>query len=156
EPATPNPLPATPAWLLECADLLSNSTRMAQRLAVALSDELAAAMSPRADRSHATVSPVRRRWGDRGRARFGAWYEMFPRSSGPDPHRSGTFREACADLVRIADLGFDVVYLAPIHPIGVSFRKGRNNALIAGPDDPGSPWAIGSAAGGHTAVDPDL
>jgi len=110
----------------------------------------------RDDRGRVTRSGVRRVWVDRERARFGAWYEMFPRSSGSDPHRSGTFREAAADLVRIADMGFDIVYLPPIHPIGVSFRKGRNNALRAGPDDPGSPWAIGSSAGGHTAVDPGL
>jgi starch synthase (maltosyl-transferring) len=93
---------------------------------------------------------------DRERARFGAWYEMFPRSTGTDPATSGTFRTACAELTRIADMGFDVVYLPPIHPIGVSFRKGRNNALVAAPGDPGSPWAIGSPAGGHTEVNPDL
>jgi starch synthase (maltosyl-transferring) len=81
---------------------------------------------------------------------------MFPRSSGPHPTRSGTFRDAAADLARIADLGFDVVYLPPIHPIGASFRKGRNNSLDARPDDPGSPWAIGSEHGGHTAIDPGL
>ena len=79
-----------------------------------------------------------------------------PRSAGPDPHRSGTFREAAALLPRIADLGFDVVYLPPIHPIGKSFRKGRNNALTADALDPGSPWAIGSPDGGHTAVEPGL
>jgi starch synthase (maltosyl-transferring) len=81
---------------------------------------------------------------------------MFPRSAGPDPTRSGTFQEAQALLPRIADLGFDVLYLPPIHPIGTSFRKGRNNSITPGPGDPGSPWAIGSAAGGHTAVDPGL
>src|SRR5262249_12061718 len=70
--------------------------------------------------------------------------------------RSGTFREASAELARIAAMGFDVLYLPPIHPIGASFRKGRNNALVARPGDPGSPWAIGSAAGGHTAIDPAL
>jgi len=81
---------------------------------------------------------------------------MFPRSAGPDPNRSGTLAEAAAELPRIADLGFDVLYLPPIHPIGTSFRKGPNNSLIAGPDALGSPWAIGSDAGGHTAVDPAL
>ena len=93
---------------------------------------------------------------DRDRARFGAWYEMFPRSWGPDPTRSATFREAAAHLPRVAAMGFDVVYLPPIHPIGKSFRKGRGNALSAAPGDPGSPWAIGSEAGGHKAVDPGL
>jgi starch synthase (maltosyl-transferring) len=99
---------------------------------------------------------VLRVWVDRERARFGTWYEMFPRSAGPDPTRSGTFREAAGELPRIADLGFDVVYLPPVHPIGISFRKGRNNALVAAPDDPGSPWAIGSPDGGHTAIEPGL
>src|SRR5258706_9050300 len=113
-------------------------------------------MTAHADRSRATESAPRRVWVDRVRARAGAWYEMFPRSTGPDANRSGTLREASAELPRIADLGFDVVYLPPIHPIGTSFRKGRNNALAAGAGDPGSPWAIGSAAGGHPAVEPGL
>jgi starch synthase (maltosyl-transferring) len=95
-------------------------------------------------------------WIDRERARFGAWYEMFPRSEGPDPTRSATFREACGRLPAIAGLGFDIVYLPPIHPIGRSFRKGRNNSLVARPGDPGSPWAIGSEEGGHTAIEPGL
>jgi starch synthase (maltosyl-transferring) len=81
---------------------------------------------------------------------------MFPRSCTSDPRRSGTLREAEARLPAIADLGFDVVYLPPVHPIGKTHRKGRNNALTAGPGDPGSPWAIGSDAGGHTAIDPGL
>jgi len=147
---------ADAAWLLEQADALSDSTPPADRLRVALSDELASMIAVYADRSRATESAPRRVWVDRVRARAGAWYEMFPRSTGPDANRSGTLREAAAELPRIADLGFDVVYLPPIHPIGRSFRKGRNNAPVAGPGDPGSPWAIGSAAGGHTAVDPGL
>ncbi len=93
---------------------------------------------------------------DRERARFGAWYEMFPRSAGSDPARGATFREAEARLAYVASMGFDVLYLPPIHPIGRSFRKGRNNALTAAPGDPGSPWAIGSDGGGHTAVEPAL
>jgi starch synthase (maltosyl-transferring) len=93
---------------------------------------------------------------DRERAGFAAWYEMFPRSQTDDPTRHGTFRDAEKALDRIADLGFDVVYLPPIHPIGHSHRKGPNNALVAGRDDPGSPWAIGGPEGGHTAIDPRL
>jgi starch synthase (maltosyl-transferring) len=93
---------------------------------------------------------------ERERARFGAWYEMFPRSAGTDPSRSATFKEAERLLPYIASMGFDVVYLPPVHPIGTSFRKGRNNSLTCEPGDPGSPWAIGSSAGGHTAVDPGL
>ncbi|HXI30943.1 MAG TPA: alpha-1,4-glucan--maltose-1-phosphate maltosyltransferase [Vicinamibacterales bacterium] len=144
------------AWLLERADLLTDATPPAGRVAAALDDDLAAAMAAYTDRSRATVSAVRRVWVDRERARFGAWYEMFPRSAGSTPGRSGTFRDAAAGLPRIAAMGFDVLYLPPIHPIGTSFRKGRNNALQASPGDPGSPWAIGSPAGGHTAVDPGL
>jgi len=142
--------------LLPAADMLTESSPIDQRVAQAMDVDLADAMMRHADRSRATTSAAQRVWVDRERARVGAWYEMFPRSAGADPHRSGTFREAAADLVRIADMGFDVVYLPPIHPIGTSFRKGRNNALRAEPDDPGSPWAIGSAAGGHTAVEPGL
>jgi starch synthase (maltosyl-transferring) len=86
---------------------------------------------------------------DRERARFGAWYELFPRSWGG---LKGVQRQ----LPKLAELGFDVLYLTPIHPIGLTNRKGRNNALTAGPDDPGSPWAIGSPEGGHEAVHPQL
>lgn len=99
---------------------------------------------------------------DRERALVGSWYEIFPRSIGAkkDPETgewtSGTLRTAAADLDRIAGMGFDVVYLTPIHPIGTSNRKGRNNTLTALPGDPGSPYAIGSAEGGHDAIDPTL
>ncbi|MQA85976.1 MAG: DUF3416 domain-containing protein [Streptosporangiales bacterium] len=95
---------------------------------------------------------------DRERALYGSWYEFFPRSEGAslDPPRSGTLRTATKRLPAIADMGFDVVYLPPVHPIGHTFRKGRNNALAAQPDEPGSPWAIGSEEGGHDAVHPDL
>jgi starch synthase (maltosyl-transferring) len=93
---------------------------------------------------------------DRPRARAGAWYEMFPRSQGRVPGRHGTFKDCLDRLPAIAAMGFDVIYLPPIHPIGVSFRKGRNNSAVAGPDDPGSPWAIGSTAGGHKDIEPAL
>ena len=100
---------------------------------------------------------------DRERALYGAWYEFFPRSEGAqvDPTGqslpvSGTLRTAARRLDAVAAMEFDVVYLPPVHPIGVSFRKGRNNTLIPQPGDPGSPWAIGSADGGHDAIHPDL
>src|SRR5205814_6055357 len=86
---------------------------------------------------------------DRELARFGAWYELFPRSW-------GGFRGVERVLPQLAELGFDVVYFPPIHPIGTANRKGRNNALTAAPGDPGSPWAIGSEGGGHEAVHPGL
>jgi starch synthase (maltosyl-transferring) len=88
-------------------------------------------------------------WVDRPRAEFGAWYEHFPRSE-------GGFAGAAKRLPAIAEMGFDVVYLPPIHPIGTTARKGRGGTLVAGPDDPGSPWAIGGPAGGHDAIDPAL
>jgi starch synthase (maltosyl-transferring) len=93
---------------------------------------------------------------DRELARFSAWYELFPRSTSPVPGRHGTFADAEQQLTRIAELGFDTVYLPPIHPIGVTNRKGKNNSLVAGANDPGSPWAIGSEHGGHDAIDPRL
>ncbi len=143
-------------WLLLQADLLSDSGADVDRVGIGLSGDLDQLMRRYPDQRQATVSPVLRVWVDRARARVGAWYEFFPRSASPDPARSGTLREAMAWLPRIADLGFDVVYLPPIHPIGRRFRKGRNNRLTAADDDPGSPWAIGSPAGGHDAVDPGL
>jgi starch synthase (maltosyl-transferring) len=105
-----------------------------------------------------TAEEPRAVWVDRERALYGAWYELFPRSEGAqlDPPRSGTFRTAMERLPAVADMGFDVVYLPPIHPVGKVNRKGPNNTLTPGPDDPGSPWAIGSDEGGHDAVHPDL
>ena len=144
------------SWLLAQAEALSAATPIADRVATAAGGELARLMRLYADRSQATTSHTSRVWVDRERARAGAWYEMFPRSAGAGDQHGGTFRDACLLLAGIADLGFDVLYLPPIHPIGRSFRKGRNNSLTAGPGDPGSPWAIGSADGGHTAIDPNL
>jgi starch synthase (maltosyl-transferring) len=93
---------------------------------------------------------------DRFRALFGSWYELFPRSAGRVPGHHATLREAEQRLPAIRDLGFDVLYLAPIHPVGCTHRKGKNNALMAEPGDPGSVWAIGSDAGGHTGIEPQL
>ncbi|HEX5503686.1 MAG TPA: alpha-1,4-glucan--maltose-1-phosphate maltosyltransferase [Thermomicrobiales bacterium] len=127
------------------------------RVAVALHPELAALLAAHQARDDLTVYD---RWlrvqVERERARFGAWYEFFPRSQGTEPGRHATFAEAARRLPAIRALGFDVVYLPPIHPIGLTNRKGRNNALVAAPGDPGSPWAIGNAAGGHDAVNPEL
>jgi len=89
---------------------------------------------------------------ERERALFSTWYELFPRSAAPD----GTLASVEAQLEPLAELGIDVLYLPPVHPIGLAYRKGPDNAVDAGPDDPGSPWAIGATAGGHTAVHPDL
>jgi len=93
---------------------------------------------------------------DRQKARFSTWYELFPRSCSREPGRHGTFRDCEEWLPYVATMGFDVLYLPPIHPIGRTFRKGKNNSTEPAPDDAGSPWAIGSEAGGHTSVHPDL
>ena len=99
---------------------------------------------------------------DRKRALFASWYEFFPRSEGAtydeatDTWTSGTFDSSHARLEAAAAMGFDVIYLPPIHPIGNAFKKGKNNTLDATDTDPGSPWAIGSAAGGHDSIHPDL
>ena len=127
------------------------------RFALLRSNELRGLMREHPDRSMSTVyGKTLEIVADRERARYGAWYEMFPRSQGTEPDRSATFGEAERRLPEIGGLGFDVVYLTPIHPIGLSHRKGRNNVLNAGPDDPGSPYAIGSEEGGHKAVHPGL
>ena len=143
--------------LLEIADVLRSNAAQVARVWTAKDPSLRALMDARPDR---TISTTYERTlicrVDAVRARFGAWYEMFPRSVTSDPSRSGTFREAESRLADIAAMGFDVVYLPPVHPIGSTHRKGRNNALTAAPGDPGSPWAIGSVAGGHTAIEPGL
>ena len=90
------------------------------------------------------------------RARFSAWYELFPRSTSQDPGQNGTLADCEARLSYVAEMGFDVVYLPPVHPVGTTFRKGKNNSVTAQPDDVGSPWAIGSPEGGHKAVNPQL
>ena len=140
------------------ARLLADDERdQTERVSAALSPELVELTSRHADRRGATrYDRVLEVLVDRERARFGAWYEMFPRSAGKDPSRSATFDEAAELLPYVASMGFDILYLPPIHPIGRSFRKGRNNAPAAELGDPGSPWAIGSDAGGHTAVEPSL
>jgi starch synthase (maltosyl-transferring) len=92
---------------------------------------------------------------DRERARFGAWYEFFPRSCGP-VGKHGTFRDCEERIAYAASLGFDIIYVPPIHPVGRERRKGPNNTLVTGPDDPGSPWAIGATEGGHKDVNPQL
>jgi starch synthase (maltosyl-transferring) len=130
----------------------------ALRLSAALTPEVLELLDRYPLRTLLTTSEQYPLWVDRERALFGSWYEFFPRSEGAslDPPRSGTFATAAQRLSAIADMGFDVVYLPPIHPIGSTFRKGANNSLVAGAGDPGVPWAIGSKDGGHDAIHPDL
>jgi starch synthase (maltosyl-transferring) len=133
------------------------------RLAATESPQIADILARYPLRDLVTRSPWLPVFVDRLRALYGSWYEFFPRSEGvqfdPMGRRepvSGTLRTASQRLQAIAEMGFDVVYLPPVHPIGTTFRKGRNNTLEAKPGDPGSPWAIGSSEGGHDAIHPDL
>jgi len=138
------------------ASLLRSESDTAALQALGLNAELAAMAAKYPDRSLSICSCDLPLVVDRARARFGSWYEMFPRSASPDPDRHGTFRDVEARLDYVAGLGFDVLYLPPIHPIGREKRKGRNNAVTAQTGDIGSPWAIGAAEGGHTAIHPQL
>jgi starch synthase (maltosyl-transferring) len=131
------------------------------RLAAAHEPKLTVGITARPLSSLETLSEQHSIRVERERAGVGSWYEFFPRSVGAKKNadgswKSGTFKSAATRLPAIAAMGFDVLYLPPIHPIGTSFRKGPNNSLDAGPNDPGSPWAIGGAAGGHDAIHPDL
>ena len=142
--------------LREWARHLGSQEPVEARRAAALDAALVEIAARHADRSLATTfEPVLKLVVDPPRARFSSWYEMFPRSAG-DGRTHGTFADCEARLPYVADMGFDVLYLPPIHPIGLSRRKGKNNALVASLDDCGSPWAIGGSDGGHTAVHREL
>jgi len=144
--------------LLEAIELLRDEdTSLSTKLTAALSDDLLELVQRYPDRGGDT------RYGkelavvvDREKARFSAWYEMFPRSSAAEPGVHGTFKDCERLLSYVASMGFDTLYLPPIHPIGYTHRKGKNNSITAAADDPGSPWAIGSAEGGHKSIHPQL
>ena len=143
--------------LQSAATTLSRRGNLANKLRLALDEGLARLVGCYCNRRcastyHRDLTVVV----DRERARFSTWYEMFPRSCAPEPGRHGTFRDCEERLPCIAGMGFDVLYLPPIHPVGHTHRKGKNNSPTAGPDDPGSPWATGSEEGGHKAVNPLL
>ncbi|USQ83566.1 alpha-1,4-glucan--maltose-1-phosphate maltosyltransferase [Streptomyces phaeoluteigriseus] len=143
--------------LLAAVDALRDESRpAASRLAAALDPEVDAVLARHPVRELVTESETLPLLVERERALYGSWYEFFPRSEGTPERPHGTFRTAARRLPAIAAMGFDVVYLPPIHPIGTTFRKGRNNTLDPGPEDVGVPWAIGSPEGGHDAVHPDL
>jgi starch synthase (maltosyl-transferring) len=139
--------------------LRDGSLELTARVAPALTPALQRVLHDHPVRELVTRGPRYEVWVDRKRALYGSWYEFFPRSEGPvvgGRPTHGTFTTAAERLPAIAEMGFDVVYLPPIHPIGKVNRKGRNNTLTPGPDDVGSPWAIGSDEGGHDAVHPQL
>jgi len=144
-------------WLRERARFLAESESQPARVQAGLEPGLMERMARYLDRlGTCHYDRTLQIMVERERARFGAWYEMFPRSASPVPGRHGTFRDVEARLAYVAEMGFDVLYLPPIHPIGRSFRKGPNNSLNPGPNDPGSPWAIGGPEGGHKAIHPEL
>jgi starch synthase (maltosyl-transferring) len=142
------------------AALRDEERSLAERVGPALAPLMIRIMAEDPIRDLITRGRAYKVWVDRPRALFSSWYELFPRSTGGwDEHgnpRHGTFATAARELGRIAGMGFDVVYLPPIHPIGEVNRKGPNNSVVSGPDDVGSPWAIGSVDGGHDAVHPRL
>lgn len=147
------------AWV----EVLETPADLRRAVEISLSDELTGVMHRCPDRSLATTYPrTLTVFVDRPKAVYSTWYELFPRSAvktAQQPHvegRHGTFRDCESMLSGIARMGFDVLYLPPIHPIGKTHRKGRNNSVSAGSSDPGSPWAIGSSLGGHKAVHPEL
>jgi len=137
--------------LREIARTLTVEAELGTRRELALGEELLDLMNAGPDRRFATTSdPALGVVVEPERARYSSWYELFPRSCGATGH--GTFADCAAELPRIAALGFDVLYFPPIHPIGRTKRKGRNNTLVPAEDDPGSPWAIGAEEGGHKAI----
>jgi starch synthase (maltosyl-transferring) len=151
---------ATEADLEQLNDLLARFEANAEedaRIAIMTADAIALLMKRvgiRTNLSH--YEHTLKVFADRRAAAFSAWYELMPRSQSRDPGQHGTFEDVIGRLPYVRDLGFDVLYFPPIHPIGRTNRKGRNNSVVAGPDDPGSPYAIGSAEGGHDAIHPEL
>lgn len=139
--------------LLNAFDALQGAP---ERLALLSSDVVFDLMKRAAERINLSRTKTFPIFADRKTAAFSAWYELFPRSQSGDIHRHGTFDDVIKRLPYVRDLGFDVLYFTPIHPIGKTNRKGRNNSLTAGPDEPGSPYAIGSGDGGHDALHPEL
>jgi starch synthase (maltosyl-transferring) len=148
---------AAAAGLRAAAASLRAGEPVEVRARLAQGDEVGALMARHADRRHAAKLGVELPVVvERERARYGTWYELFPRSASREQGRHGTLRDVAERLPYVASMGFDVLYLPPIHPIGRAFRKGRNNGTTAAPGDVGSPWAIGGPEGGHTAIHPEL
>lgn len=136
--------------------LLEQTEEQDARVALLLDDQTRQVMADTSERSFRLRSIEYPLEVERPLAQFASWYELFPRSVTDDPRRHGTFRDVIGRLPEIVAMGFDVVYFPPIHPIGRTNRKGRNNSLTAEPDDPGSPYAIGGEEGGHDAIHPQL
>ncbi len=142
--------------LLHWSEQVTDATDMDPLITFITGDEVSTVVNRNIDKSNAATSPVYTIRAERVKARFSTWYELFPRSASEVRGQHGTFKDVNRLLPHIAAMGFDVLYLPPIHPIGELKRKGKNNALIATEDDAGSPWAIGNQKGGHKAIHPQL
>ncbi len=147
---------ADATWLKNTAKLFEEEAHYKEALAIGCSERLEDLIESLPLRDNETAAPVYKLYVEREKAQFSTWYEFFPRSASPDRSRSGTFKDCEALLRVISELGFDTLYFPPIHPIGESHRKGKNNSTTALPGEPGSPWAIGSHLGGHKAINPEL
>lgn len=143
-------------WMESLLDSAQTASDQTQAVEIMLQPDLAELVGRNSHREHAAIAGPYPVYVDRVRARFAAWYSMFPRSAGTAPGQSATFKDVEAQLPRIQKMGFDVLYFTPIHPISETKRKGKNNSLVSEPDDPGVPYAIGSKHGGHDAIHPDL
>lgn len=148
--------PETKAFIKDCMAAFRDPARYAEAVEKGSSERLKKIFNDHPYQTFPVKSPKYPVWTDRAKAGFSAWYEFFPRSSGHDPSVHGTFKDAAKRLPYVAEMGFDTVYFPPIHPIGEMNRKGKNNATAAADGDVGSPWAIGSALGGHKAINPAL
>ena len=143
-------------WMQSILDAAETAVAQTTAAEIMLQDDLASLMYRSAARDHAAIAGPYPIYVDRVRARFAAWYSMFPRSAGSVEGQSGTFKDVEKQLPRIQGMGFNVLYFTPIHPISEQKRKGRNNSLVSEPGDPGVPYAIGNKHGGHDAIHPDL
>jgi starch synthase (maltosyl-transferring) len=142
--------------ILSWSDQINLAASGEEAVNLALSEQLAALIYPFRKPDIITASQALQIEIERKRAAFSTWYELFPRSAAKEPGKHGTFNDVMALLPRVSEMGFDVLYFPPIHPIGEVNRKGKNNTLNATKDDPGSPWAIGNRKGGHKAIHPQL
>lgn len=143
-------------WLQNTINTLENTSKYNDAVVLILSDEFKHIINKHPIRSFETVSKELKVMVEINKALFSSWYEFFPRSASPEVGRTGTFNDCKGLMPMISQMGFDVVYFPPIHPVGVAFRKGKNNSTTAKPGEPGSPWAIGSKFGGHKDINPEL
>ncbi|MEX1188805.1 MAG: alpha-1,4-glucan--maltose-1-phosphate maltosyltransferase [Bacteroidia bacterium] len=143
-------------YCLETAQILESDEHYIEAIAIAKDQRMEDMLEAIPLRENESISQSLALVVERKKAAFSTWYEFFPRSASQDPKRTGTFQDCIKLLPHVSGLGFDTLYFPPIHPIGVSHRKGKNNSTTSKPGEPGSPWAIGSSLGGHKAINPEL